>query len=55
MEKLECLSRGKIENELLLANALLEWIEMILDGEKLGDFALSFPIVRRVYDLTREK
>jgi hypothetical protein len=53
MEKLKYPNRSEQENQLIMANSLLEWIEMILNGEELADFALSFPIVRRVNDLKK--
>ena len=39
------------EGQLLLANVLLDAIELALDGKEPSDFELSFPIVRRVVDL----
>ena len=35
--------------------ALLEAIEMILDGNEPSDFMLSFPLVRKVFDMTVQK
>ena len=35
--------------------AILETIEAALDGQEPSDFMLSFPIVRRVYDLVLSK
>lgn len=43
------------ENELVLANSILESIEEILEGKEVSDFALSFPIVRTVMDLYESK
>lgn len=39
------------ENDRVLQNALLESIEEITQGREVSDFALSFPIVRAVWDL----
>ena len=41
----------RMENDLVTALALLEWIQTVLDGKEVSDFALSFPIVREVSDL----
>ena len=43
-----------LETQLVLANSILEWIEIALDGKELDGFALSFSIVRRVYDLHKK-
>jgi len=40
-----------LENENILLHSQFEWIKMILDNEELGDFALSFPIIRDIQDL----
>lgn len=40
-----------LENQLYLMGSQLEWIEAILDGKEVSDFAMSFPIVRRVWEL----
>jgi hypothetical protein len=36
-------------------DAILCWIECVLNGEPVSDFALSFPLVRRVQDLVKER
>ena len=36
----------------ILAHAQLEAIEMLLNGEDVSDFMLSFGVVRRVADMT---
>ena len=41
----------EIKNLLDMVGSLLEWIEDILDGKKVPDFAMSFSVVRRVRDL----
>ena len=41
----------EIKSMLALAGSQLEWIEDILDGKEVSDFAMSFPVVRRVWDL----
>lgn len=43
-----------LENEELQLNTILEWIYLVLDGNRVSDFALSFPLVRMVYDKTQE-
>ena len=47
------LEHRAMENAYILLGCQLEWIEDILDGKKVDDFALSFNIVRRVYDLKK--
>jgi hypothetical protein len=34
-------------------NAVLEWVQAVLDGEDVSDFAESFPLVRKVLDWRR--
>ena len=41
----------KLENEVILANSMLEAIEEILDGKEVSAFMLSFPLVRQIDDL----
>ena len=41
------------ESQLILSCAIIEWIEAIVEGEEVNDFAMSFPIVREVYDLKK--
>ena len=38
-------------NALVAYAAQLEWIESVVNGEAVGDFAESFPLVRKVADL----
>ena len=40
-----------IESDYVYLDALMAAIDWALDGKELSDFMLSFPIVRRVYDL----
>ena len=48
----ECRKKCRaLESQLILSCSIIEWIEAIIDGEKVDDFALSFPIVREVYNL----
>lgn len=42
-----------IENDWILAQSLLEAIDIALDGGDPGDFMMSFAIVRRVWDLVQ--
>lgn len=44
----------KLENAVLLMGSQLEWIEMILEGKDISDFAMSFDIVRRVMEMKIE-
>lgn len=44
----------ELENAYIVQGAILEWIQMILDGIEVSDFALSYPIVRQVWDLKQE-
>ena len=39
----------------ILAHAQLEAIEMLLNGEDVSDFMLSFGVVRRVADMTGDR
>jgi hypothetical protein len=41
----------KRDNRIVEQGMILEQIENILDGEEVCDFGLSFPLVRKVYDL----
>ena len=36
-------------------NALLGWIEALIGGDVVSDFAQSFPLVRAVCDLVRDR
>jgi len=38
-------------NDYVSQGAILEAIEQVLDGQEPSDFMLSFPIVRRVWDV----
>ena len=40
-----------LESDYVYLDALMAAIDWALDGKELSDFMLSFPIVRRVYDL----
>lgn len=42
-------------NEIVLANSMLEWIEDILDDKEVSEFAMSFPIVRQVWELKQNE
>lgn len=44
----------ELENAYIEQGAILEWIQMILDGKEVSEFALSYPIVRQVWDLKQE-
>jgi len=39
------------QNDLLIANSILEAINEALNGNEPSDFMLSFPIVRKAWDL----
>ena len=41
----------QLESALVQSNAILDWIQGVLDEDDVSDFALSFPIVREVLDL----
>lgn len=43
-----------LKNELTQSNAVLEAINQILDGGEPSDFMLSFPMVRKVWDLKQK-
>ena len=43
-----------LENAYIEQGSILEWIQMILDGKEVSEFALSFPIVQQVWDLRQE-
>ena len=43
-----------LENAYIEQGSILEWIQMILDGKEVSDFALSYSIVRQVWDLKQE-
>ena len=45
----------RLESEVTMLNAILENIELAMDGHKVSDFALSFPLVRRAADMFEEK
>lgn len=51
MASLKCKNCRELESALVMSNAILEWIQQVLDGEEVSDFGLSFPIVREVADL----
>lgn len=36
-----------MENEIVMLNAIIEWISDALDGKPVSDFAESFPVVYR--------
>jgi hypothetical protein len=42
--------RKELENELVLANSLLDVIDQIADGKEPDDFSQSFSIVRKIWD-----
>ena len=42
-------------NNYVSQGAILEAIEIILDGSEPSDFMMSFPIVRKVFDMTVQK
>ena len=44
----------ELENAYIEQGSILEWIQMILDGKEVSEFALSFPIVQQVWDLKQE-
>nr|MBC8360919.1 hypothetical protein [Candidatus Desulfatibia profunda] len=44
-----------IESDYVYLGALMDAVGLALDGEEPSDFMLSFPIVRRVYDLVLSK
>jgi len=44
-----------IESDYVYIGALLDAVGLVLDGKEPSDFMLSFPIVRRVYDLVSPK
>lgn len=44
----------ELENAYIEQGAILEWIQMILDGKEVSEFALSYTIVRQVWDLKQE-
>lgn len=50
-DKAEKLSRKDLENEYVLFGYLLDSIAMALDGEEPRDLAMSFGIVREVWEL----
>lgn len=41
-------------NVMVESGAILEWVEAALNGEKLSEFAESFPIVYRVVELVEQ-
>lgn len=45
-----CKRCRKLENELLLANMVLNAVERALDGEEVSDFEESFPLVMKAKD-----
>ena len=44
----------ELKNAYIEQGAILEWIQAILDGKEVSDFALSYSIVRQVWDLKQE-
>ena len=40
-----------LENDYILQGSVLEAIEQILDGQEPSDFMLSFPLVRKAWDV----
>lgn len=40
----------QLENDYVLVSSLLDAIERLVDGKKVSDFELSFPIVRSIAD-----
>lgn len=44
-----------LENAYLLVASQLEWVEDALEGKQLHEFALSFPVVRKAYDIRKER
>jgi len=49
----KCKRCNRLANELVLQGSSLKWIEEILEGKEVSDFALSFPLVRRIRDLAK--
>ena len=45
----------RLEGELIQLSSILGWIEEVLDCGTTSDFGLSFPLVRRVFDLRGER
>lgn len=45
----------ELENTYIEQGSILEWIQMILDGKEVSEFALSFLIVQQVWDLKQEE
>ena len=44
-----------LESDYVYLDALMDAVGLVLDGKEPSDFVLSFPIVRRVYDLVLSK
>ena len=44
----------ELENAYIMQGMILEAIQGILDDKEVSDFAMSFPMVRRVWDLKQE-
>ena len=49
----QCESCRSLENQLVQQEAVLEWIEDILAGREVSEFALSFPVVLQIHDLVK--
>jgi hypothetical protein len=45
-----CNLASELKNELVMARFILENIDLALTGQEPSDFALSFPLVRKVWD-----
>ena len=43
-------SRKELENEIVLANSLLDVVNQIADGKEPDDFSQYFPVIRKLYD-----
>jgi len=50
-----CKERREKDNVIVLLLAQIEAIENILDGEEVSDFELSFPLIRRIYELKSQE
>ena len=53
MDGEKCKRCNELMNEVVQQGAVLEWIDDILNGEEVSDFALSFPIVSRVHSMVK--
>jgi hypothetical protein len=43
-----------LKNQLVMSESIIESIQTILDGEEVSDFALSFGIIREVFDIVSQ-